>query len=857
MSLQYLIPDDEYMEPIEEYSPEESKDLEYTPSSNRNDTSKSFSSPRQSNSKNNTYQYSDVSNSKLRQSSSKHILANILEQNWSTNSPSRKKKKKMLEKSVNSSRYIEKSTTRGNVDYINAMKFSNFHNDSQPFVEKAEQLRKSYENIKNAEFSGIENLSTEEKVMKYLEHLEDHTKDVKFAALNGLHSLLENKLSSSVIEIILDELLSILEKWEELDDDYLEYTLDIIGSIGPHTLSIDKLQTMLSILFHDETSNNESLHSAAFSCIFRLGFAGVECLVKLASKDYSYLQSWILEKLAVTSLIQKNIIVPALAQDALSSNPQVKLQAIAALNRMYSVVWEGGALPVLLTLMEEGSVDRPLIACTIRACGLIGEQTLIKLLKQSSSGKIRMACAGALCWRLPVRPRQIEIKVVNESIKFENSLTPGSMWKYIGPCVPVVQDQGQDCVLEIYARDLLASLQRWIRKENKISTGEVFPLLPTIPVINDTSVEEEQEISSNVIKNLCSALKDLHPGVRETATYSIGFIGLPEACEAIGPLIKVLKDPSPQIRTMATWAIGRLGTDSIRAIPELLSLLKDEYWKVRSAACISIASAGQPAAGISLPVLAKILKEGSINRATVAETMVRLGPQGEKLVIEIMKKEPLSNIILRVAAIKALSHANINNNNIDYVIETLYKVSTEKIPQIRKEALLAMKSISERAGNKLTYLKPKTLLPLYINYLKDPCKEIRDICVNCIMAIGPQGELTMIEALMKDSNHIIRAEAAKGLGSLGPSSFRTLILGLSDTHPHVRESVASTIYKNFTAESLNREYLGKASQRQSLRCAIKEVLSLPHPILLRCSNLLKDFLSILETECKNKENYTD
>ena len=52
---------------------------------------------------------------------------------------------------------------------------------------------------------------------------------------------------------------------------------------------------------------------------------------------------------------------------------------------------------MLLRLLEEGDIDRPLISCTIRGCGQIGEKTLIKLLKTSLSGKIKMACAGALC----------------------------------------------------------------------------------------------------------------------------------------------------------------------------------------------------------------------------------------------------------------------------------------------------------------------------------------------------------------------------------------------------------------------------------------------------------------------------
>jgi HEAT repeat protein len=299
---------------------------------------------------------------------------------------------------------------------------------------------------------------------------------------------------------------------------------------------------------------------------------------------------------------------------------------------------------------------------------------------------------------------------------------------------------------------------------------------------------------------------------------------------------------------MSAWAIGRLGTEAAKATSELLALLKDEYWKVRSNACISLASAGPSAAPAALPILMKVLKDGSINRSTVAETIVRLGPSGEKSIIDMLNKEPLSNLVLRTSVVRALGQANVGTNNIDYVVETLYKLSSDQNPAVRKEALLSMKSLAERAKCKLTYLKPKTLLPLYLKYLKDQVKEIRDICVQCIVAVGPQGELTLIEALTKDSSHVVRAQAAKGLGLIGPASFRTLVLGLHDSHPYVRKAVASTIYKHFSSKCLAEEFLGKTTQRQTLRCAVREVLSLPYPLPLGCGNVLKEFLSMIENE---------
>ena len=850
MNLEYLPPDD-YMMPMNDYYHDQLLDLDYSLSSHKNSTTKSFITPSKIYSKTKSQDFTEPNHLPHRaQSSSKTILAKVLEENWFTSNPSNRKKE-IISQNIRKSKVSSmNSPARGNVDIITASKFCNYYPECQPFVDKAEELFQFFENVKDSDFAGLEDLTVDEKVIKYLELTKSPQKDVKFSAFYGIYLLLEDGLSESAIDLILEELFLFIENWEEVDDESLEYVLNLIGNIGPSLISIEKIPLILPILIHDQTSSFAALHLAAFACLFRLGFAGIKVLVKLAAKDEPYLQNWILNRLVISNFIQKYIIVPALAQDAYNGSNSLKVQAVAALNRMYSVVWEGGALPVLLRLLEEGDIDRPLISCTIRGCGQIGEKTLIKLLKTSLSGKIKMACAGALCWRVPSRPKQIQIRVVSDSVSDDNLLTPGSLWKYIGPVKPVVQDETES-ILEIRERDLLASLQRLVRKESENSSGDVFPLLPDFTVIQNTVIEDTSEISCKVIKALCGALKDKHSGVRETAAYSLGFIGLPEASDSVVPLSCILTDKSPQIRTMAAWAIGRLGVESAKVTSELLYLLKDEYLKVRNAACISLASAGQSAAAVAIPFLLKILKDGSINRSTVAETITRLGPQGEKTIIELLNKEPIGNIVLRTAIIKALGQANIFNNNIDYVIETLFKLCNDKISQIRKEALLSLQTIFERSNRKLTYLQPKTLLPLYFKYLKDPCKEIRNICVKNILSIGPQGELTLIEAFSKDSNYIVRAQAAKGIGMMGTYGFKTLILGLHDSHQYVRKTVANTIYKHFSLNELVEEFTDK-SQRGTLKCAIKEIMNLPYVLSLGCANLLKEFLNYIDKNCKEE-----
>ena len=81
-----------------------------------------------------------------------------------------------------------------------------------------------------------------------------------------------------------------------------------------------------------------------------------------------------------------------------------------------------------------------------------------------------------------------------------------------------------------------------------------------------------------------------------------------------------------------------------------------------------------------------------------------------------------------------------------------------------------------------------------------------------------------IEGVTKESNPVIRVQCAKGLGKIGSSTFRTLLLTLHDPNPAVKEAVCTAILKNTTPESVFQNFADKEHQRQSLLCSIQEVL---------------------------------
>lgn len=59
---------------------------------------------------------------------------------------------------------------------------------------------------------------------------------------------------------------------------------------------------------------------------------------------------------------------------------------------------------------------------------------------------------------------------------------------------------------------------------------------------------------------------------------------------------------------MAAWCLGRLGdSNNPKVVKRLITLLKDNYWKVRTAACISLGSIGDSVSELAFPALTKVI----------------------------------------------------------------------------------------------------------------------------------------------------------------------------------------------------------------------------------------------------------
>ena len=72
-------------------------------------------------------------------------------------------------------------------------------------------------------------------------------------------------------------------------------------------------------------------------------------------------------------------------------------------------------------------------------------------------------------------------------------------------------------------------------------------------------------------------------------------------------------------------------------------------------------------------MLTKILRDGSINKKTVCQTLVRLGVNGEQILLDILKNMPRSNYKLKASIIDSLKLANVDKPTVDFIIEELFR----------------------------------------------------------------------------------------------------------------------------------------------------------------------------------------
>jgi HEAT repeat protein len=435
---------------------------------------------------------------------------------------------------------------------------------------------------------------------------------------------------------------------------------------------------------------------------------------------------------------------------------------------MYDLVAESEALTVLSKFFHDSKVEKIFLSSTIRTSGEEGEKILLQEIKNNKDFSVRVAIASVLSFRMPKYPKYLDIRLdKNDTYAITRSL-PGSFCTYYGrvsPYVLEVEEYEQNNLynkeyLEVSTRDFLASLQRMLSFNYNHSNPRIVHLgkanlldelnlknsksdiiakyTPFFEMLEDNTVNVQENelldengkkfISEDMIRALCFCLRDYSTAVRDTAASSLGQIGLPEALLSINYLVEGIKDEDVNVKSKIIWAIGRIsqGCDN-SVIQPIVEALKSNMWKVKCACFYTLSQFGFRCAKLALPALIKLLKESAINKQTIAETIVKLGNDGESVLLNLMNTENDSNYKLKSSVAKALALSNVNSPNIDFIVECIFKASNSTSNLIRKNALFAIRVLAEKSDERVTYLKRKNIIPFYYDKLLDKDQTIQAV----------------------------------------------------------------------------------------------------------------------------------
>jgi len=112
----------------------------------------------------------------------------------------------------------------------------------------------------------------------------------------------------------------------------------------------------------------------------------------------------------------------------------------------------------------------------------------------------------------------------------------------------------------------------------------------------------------------------------------------------------------------------------MKTIYVLLDCLKSSIWKIKIASLTAIAEFGSRWSNLTVPILTNYLKKFQ-SKEKVASTILKLGEAGEKVLIRTISDSKEPDIKLKVSILKTLGNADITSPNIDFIVESLYKLA--------------------------------------------------------------------------------------------------------------------------------------------------------------------------------------
>lgn len=315
------------------------------------------------------------------------------------------------------------------------------------------------------------------------------------------------------------------------------------------------------------------------------------------------------------------------------------------------------------------------------------------------------------------------------------------------------------------------------------------------------------------------AIRDV---VEEAAARTLGprpSFSLPPETVAriVKPLIAGLaRGNDLRLRQAAARLLSLVGAGAKDAIPALLICLNDPDDTLRRLAADALGSIGEPSLSGLLRILAQ---DGARSRAAAARALGRCGPAARKSAAVLEPALQDKDEAVRVQA--ALAYARLEGR-ITRSLPVLIAVLDNKEGPAREEAVEALGLIGLEVApdqQELTAAlarslkdadarvrvqairalwrmdrQPRVVVPLLRPLLADKDPAVRQIAVEVLGELGPEGKPTslLLEALA-DREPAVRRLAIEGLGRLGDTATVPLTEALAHTKPEVRAGAAEAL----------------------------------------------------------------
>lgn len=183
-------------------------------------------------------------------------------------------------------------------------------------------------------------------------------------------------------------------------------------------------------------------------------------------------------------------------------------------------------------------------------------------------------------------------------------------------------------------------------------------------------------LNKKTIQAITNCLKDYESSVKNTAASVLGQIALPEALLSLDQLIRTTYDEEVDAQAKAIWAIGMIseGCDDGVIIP-IIEHLNSNIWKIKSACLFTLAAFGERASKFATNILCGMMKNNNIFKVTVAETLIKMGVEGERYLIKTLVTLPNTDYKLKSDILASFAITNIISPNIDFIVECLYNAA--------------------------------------------------------------------------------------------------------------------------------------------------------------------------------------